>query len=107
MHRTAVAAATIAASAILILMSDMRMTAAQPMPPSQPAVPQTMPPTQMPPEKIEPNAMPVPSPSRNLGQAPSGQPLTPGQPTSPTQPVLPTGPDMRPTPPPPTGSAPR
>jgi hypothetical protein len=73
---------------------------AQPMPPSQPAVPQTMPPTQMPPEKVEPNqtapgATGSPA-NRNLGQVPPGQPLTPGEPTSPTQPVSPTHPDIAP-----------
>jgi len=75
---------------------------AQPMPPSQPAVPQTMPPTQMPPEKVEPNhTAPGAAGSAgnpNLGQAPSGQPLTPGQPASPTHPVTPGHPDVSPSP---------
>jgi len=75
----------------------LAMTAAtgQPMPPSQPAVPQTVPPDQMPPEKIAPNALP--NSKRELGQAPSGQPRTPNQPASPTKPVVPVQPDSRET----------
>jgi len=105
MRLTTVAAATIAASTMWAL--HMPRAAAQPMPPSQPAVPQTMPPTQMPPEKVEPNHMPTSNPQRNLGEAPSAQPLTPGQPASPTQPIAPNAPDMRPTPPAPAGAPPR
>ncbi|MBV8536960.1 MAG: hypothetical protein JO128_15275 [Alphaproteobacteria bacterium] len=98
-----VAAATVVATVGFVY----TVATGQPMPPSQPAVPQTMPPTQMPPEKIEPNHMPTPGAHQNLGQAPSGQPLTPGQPASPTQPLAPGGPDTRPMAPAPATTPPR
>jgi len=101
MRMSTVAAATIVMSMLAL---DNPTASAQPMPPSQPAVPQTMPPAQMPPEKVEPNHMPTSNPHRNLGEAPSAQPLTPGQPASPTQPVAPNAPDMRSTPTAPAGA---